>query len=149
VKLLMQRLKVLPHTIVIVFHLFFGNIVFAETGEMPKLSNVLAGELLYREFCLLCHKEKGIGEPKIPEGIRLPGYYTAMPLNETSHAWHHSDEQLFEIILKGLKRTERMPAFENILSHKDAYDLVAYIKSLWSPRIVSCQGKNHMRCMSH
>jgi len=70
-----------------------------------------------------------------------------MPLNETSHAWHHSDEQLAEVILDGLRRTNRMPAFKLALSEKDAYDIVAYIKSLWSPRIIACQGPKHMSCM--
>lgn len=29
----------------------------------------------------------------------------------------------------------------------DARDLVAYIKSLWTPRELDCQGPKHMECM--
>jgi mono/diheme cytochrome c family protein len=70
-----------------------------------------------------------------------------MPLNETSHAWHHGDEQLVRIILEGLRKTDRMPALKGIISEKEAYDIVAYIKSLWSARIIACQGPKHMSCM--
>ena len=70
-----------------------------------------------------------------------------MPLNETSHAWHHSDEQLISSILNGLERTKRMPAFKQFFSEKEASDIVAYIKSLWPSRIVACQGPKHMSCM--
>jgi len=70
-----------------------------------------------------------------------------MPLNDTSHAWHHSDEQLAQTILQGIQRTNRMPAWKNVLTEKQAYDIVAYIKSLWSPRILACQGPKHMSCM--
>lgn len=70
-----------------------------------------------------------------------------MPLDETSHAWHHSDEQLVETILEGLQRTDRMPPRKGLLSRSEAHQLVAYIKSLWSPRIIACQGPAHMSCM--
>ena len=78
-----------------------------------------------------------------------PGTYSStMPLNETSHAWHHGDEQLVSIILKGLRRTKNMPSFKGVISEKEAYDIVAYIKSLWSPRIIACQGPKHMTIVS-
>jgi len=134
---------------ILIICLLFYSSVNAETGKMPEVKNILAGKSLYEKYCLQCHNENGIGESMIPQYIRKPGYVTAMPLNETSHAWHHSDEQLADNILNGLKRTKRMPAFKNILSLKDAYDLVAYIKSLWSPRIIACQGPKHMSCMRH
>jgi mono/diheme cytochrome c family protein len=70
-----------------------------------------------------------------------------MPLNETSHAWHHSDEQLVQMMLQGLRRTKVMPAWKGVISDKEAQQIVAYIKSLWSPRIVACQGPRHMSCM--
>jgi mono/diheme cytochrome c family protein len=125
----------------------FSGIAKAETGKMPDPKSVELGKQLYEKHCLVCHQKDGVGEKQIPWSIRRPGYLTAMPLNETSHAWHHSDEQLAETILEGLRRTNRMPAYKEVLSEKEAYHIVSYIKSLWSPRIVDCQGPKHMSCM--
>jgi len=37
-----------------------------------------------------------------------------------------------------------------LITREDALDIVAYIKSLWSPYILAnCQGAKHMNCMSH
>lgn len=127
--------------------ILLSGFVSAETGQAPAPEAVARGKQLYEEYCQVCHQKDGAGEHPIPWSIRKPGYFTAMPLNETSHAWHHSDEQLAEMILQGLRRTNRMPAFGKVLSEKDAFDIVAYIKSLWSPRIIACQGPKHMSCM--
>lgn len=121
--------------------------VLAETGRPPSPDQVAVGKVLYERYCQACHGENGVGEPPIPASIRAPGYLTAMPLNESSHAWHHSDEQLVETILEGLQRTKRMPAWKGVVSEEQAIQLVAYLKSLWSPRIVACQGPRHMSCM--
>ena len=90
----------------------------------------------------------GVGEPTVPWSIRRTDFIESMPLDETSHAWHHGAEQLIEMILDGTSHSRtRMPVWRNILSEQDAADLVAYMKSLWSDRIVSCQGPKHMDCM--
>ena len=127
--------------------LLAGADAVAETGQPPATTAVVAGERLYRQYCIACHAENGVGEAPIPTTIRAPGYLAAMPLDETSHAWHHSDQQLVETILEGLQRTDRMPPRKGLLSRAEALQLVAYIKSLWSPRILACQGPAHMRCM--
>jgi len=125
----------------------WSSVAGAETGKIPDPEAVVLGNKLYEQYCQVCHQKDGIGELPIPWSIRAPGYITAMPLNETSHAWHHSDEQLAQIILDGLRRTNRMPALRNVISEKEASNIVAYIKSLWSPRIIACQGPKHMSCM--
>ncbi|MFQ6023847.1 MAG: c-type cytochrome [Acidiferrobacterales bacterium] len=126
---------------------FFSGIVHAETGKAPDPKAVVLGNKLYEKHCQVCHQKDGVGENPIPWSIRNPEYLTAMPLNETSHAWHHSDEELVKMIREGLRRTNRMPAWKSVLSEKEAYDIVSYIKSLWSPRIIACQGPKHMSCM--
>lgn len=119
-----------------------------ETGVRPEPAAVARGAALYAAYCVSCHRKDGVGEPRVPWSIRRPDLIEAMPLNETSHAWHHGDEQLASMILDGTHRSRRrMPVFRNVLSVKDATDLVAYIKSLWSDRILACQGPKHMRCM--
>ncbi|WP_428609681.1 c-type cytochrome [Sedimenticola sp.] len=127
--------------------LVISQTISAETGRAPTADQVNAGKVLYQRYCVACHGENGVGEAPIPDTIRAPGYFTAMPLDEQSHAWHHSDEQLQETILQGLQRTQRMPAWKAVITPDQAALLVAYIKSLWSPRIVACQGPRHMSCM--
>lgn len=131
----------------LLYLLSFSGILLAETGKMPDTKSVVAGKKLYIKYCQSCHLQKGVGENTIPEHIRKPGYVSAMPLNANSHAWHHGDKQLVGMILDGSRRTKRMPAWKGTISTSEAYNIVAYIKSLWSPWIVSCQGPRHMICM--
>jgi len=37
-----------------------------------------------------------------------------------------------------------MPALQQILTEDQLRDLVAYVKSLWSPRMLVCHGPKHM-----
>ena len=127
--------------------LLYGQSLLAETGQRPDVQSVAAGKVLYEQYCQSCHKAKGIGEQPIPPLLKAPGYLTAMPLNETSHAWHHGDEELVSAILNGLQRTQRMPAFKGAVTEQQAREIVAYLKSLWSDRILACQGPKHMSCM--
>jgi mono/diheme cytochrome c family protein len=120
----------------------------AETGVAPAPDAVSRGLALYRQHCIGCHRKDGRGTPRIPWGVRHPDLIEAMPLDETSHAWHHSDEQLVATILGDTRAPgRRMPSFGGILTRDQVTDLVAYIKSLWSERILACQGPGHMRCM--
>lgn len=127
--------------------LLLSQNLLAETGQRPDVQSVTAGKALYQQYCQTCHKEDGVGERPIPPLLKKPGYLIAMPLNETSHAWHHTDDQLVNNILNGLKRTQRMPAWKGVISEKQAHEILAYIKSLWSDRILNCQGPKHMSCM--
>ncbi len=117
--------------------------VSAETGRSPDPNSVDRGLSLYTKNCASCHQQNGVGE-MIPWSIRNPEFVPAMPLNESSHAWHHGDEQLIQTIQNG---NMRMPPFEKLLSASELQDVVAYIKSLWSDRILACQGPRHMSCM--
>ena len=132
----------------IVILLLVTNISSAETGKRDTVEMIERGARLYQQYCIVCHGKDGVGEPPIPWSIRRPDYVTAMPLDESSHAWHHGDDNLIQIILKGTSRSRtRMPTWKGILSVEQASDLVAYIKSLWSDRILECQGPRHMSCM--
>lgn len=115
----------------------------AETGKAPDPAAVERGLTLFKSNCQQCHQARGVGE-NVPRAIRHPNFIPAMPLNENSHAWHHGDDQLVQTIRRGNKR---MPPFDKVLSEPQLRDLVAYMKSLWSPRILACQGPKHMSCM--
>ena len=120
----------------------------AETGKRDGPEAVERGARLYQQYCSACHGQDGVGEPSISWSILRPDYVTAMPLDESSHAWHHGDEQLTQMILKGTERSRtRMPVWDGVLSVTQVRDLIGYLKSLWSDRIVACQGPRHMSCM--
>lgn len=108
------------------------------TDLNPTLA--IRGEALFRAAgsCVTCHGERGAG-------IRdATGRLLATPLDESGHAWHHTDEALSQSILNGLPGG--MPAWrERGLTEEDARALVEYIKSLWRAEIrEECQGPKHM-----
>jgi len=97
------------------------------------------GKAIYQQDCVSCHGTDGVGEaPRLGEletGL-------APALDETMHAWHHTDENLATIIRDGT--SGRMPGWGSALSDGQIGDLVAYIKSLWDERALRCQGPAHM-----
>ncbi len=120
--------------------------VFAETGKKPDPKAAKRGAKIFATNCQYCHGKRGVGETDIPSSLILPGYFLAPALNDSQHAWHHKDEDLIRFILNGSPRTKRMVAFRGTLNVNQVGDVVAYIKSLWSPRSLACQGPKHMSC---
>ena len=109
----------------------------------PRLE---AGKRIYQESCQNCHGVNGTGEPA--ENIAGTDVSPAPPLNDSAHAWHHSNQDLIKTILEGSSQEgSRMKAWKDTLSKADAQNVVAYMKSLWSFRSVACQGSRHMACM--
>lgn len=132
--------------LVLILIILTPSVILAETGKKPDPESVKSGKILYEKHCQVCHQKDGAGANPVPWSIRNPSYIPPMPLNETSHAWHHSDEQLVQTILHGITQ-RNMPAWSQVLSEKQAKEIVAYIKSLWSQKILECQGPKHMSCM--
>lgn len=126
--------------------LVYSAPVGAETGKAPDPAAAARGEPLYVEHCQGCHGVRGIGEPMIPPLIRLPGFFSAPALDDSQHAWHHSDDNLAKIIAEGSTRSPRMPGWGKTLSKREIRDIIAYMKSLWGPRALECQGPRHMSC---
>lgn len=105
------------------------------------------GRQLFDDNCAVCHGARGVGErPGDPYAKDAYGF-VAPALNDDAHGWHHPDRQLVNMILNGSSRNKRMIAWKEQLSRRDAEQLVAYIKSLWSFRSLACQGSRHMACM--
>ena len=115
----------------------------SSNGSLEASTTTVAkGETLYNTNCSICHGIKGSGV--IDDKSRT---FLAPPLDESAHAWHHTDGDLIDIILNGSPRNPKMIAWKSILSEDDASSIVEYIKSLWSPRARACQGPKHMMCM--
>lgn len=102
---------------------------------------VAAGAGLYRQHCASCHGAKLEGEPdwrtRKPNG-RLP----APPHDATGHTWHHSDAQLFGLTKIGVKPPLAPPGYRSdmngfgeILSDREIWAVLAYIKSAWPPDV--------------
>jgi len=77
------------------------------------------GGRLYISYCAACHGELGQGKI-IPE---------APALDNSEHAWHHTDGQLQWIVLLG---GERMPPFEALLSRRDAVLIIRFVQMWWT-----------------
>lgn len=103
------------------------------------------GQVLFRQYCAACHGSSGQGEFNWQNRER-----GAPALDSSGHAWHHEDAQLLSMILDKPVPDSKMPAWRGALSPDDALDVIAYIKTLWTPYIrANCQGAKHMRCMGH
>lgn len=112
--------------------------------RVPVSESARRGEQLYRTHCMACHGLRGVGENHSARTLRDRRYIRAPALDDSTHAWHHSDDNLVKTILEGSSREPRMRAFKDVLTRETALDLVAYMKSLWGPRALDCQGPRHM-----
>ena len=108
---------------------------------------VAAGKVVYDRHCAACHGAKLEGQPewrsRLPNG-RMP----APPHDDSGHTWHHDDDTLFGLTKFGLTPPygppgyeSDMPAFGSMLSDQQIWDVLAYIKSHWSPRVREVQLK--------
>jgi mono/diheme cytochrome c family protein len=109
-----------------------GRPTRADPGN-PELVGL--GKTIYVRHCSSCHGRSLEGQPNWRE--RLPnGRLPAPPHDATGHTWHHPDRQLFEItkngatgILPGYESD--MPGFQEVLSNREIWAVLAYIKSTW------------------
>ena len=108
---------------------------------------VARGLRVYDERCATCHGRNLEGQPswraRLSNG-RMP----APPHDDSGHTWHHADDVLFGITKFGLTPPyaptgymSDMPAFRDALADQQIYDVLAYIKSRWSPRAQRAQAQ--------
>jgi mono/diheme cytochrome c family protein len=111
-------------------------------SNAPLSSARLArGRALYMQHCAACHGAKLEGQPdwrKRGASGRLP----APPHDDSGHTWHHPDDVLTGITKHGLVPPyappgyqSDMPAFGSVLSDDDIEQVLAYIRSQWSPGV--------------
>jgi mono/diheme cytochrome c family protein len=116
-------------------------------ADPSNARQVAAGKAVYDRHCAACHGANLEGQPewrsRLPNG-RMP----APPHDDSGHTWHHDDEVLFGLTKFGIAPPygpsgyqSDMPAFGSTLSDQQIWDVLAYIKSRWSPRVREIQVK--------
>ena len=115
----------------------------AQAGHELDGRDLDRGRAVYAEHCAACHGADLEGQPD----WRSPGadgIYPAPPHDATGHTWHHSNAQLFDytrlggqgvIDSLGIRNfTSGMPAFGDVLTEDEIWDVLAYIRSTWPAR---------------
>ena len=115
-----------------------GGAAWLIVGLRAQSAQNAAGQKLYSVHCAACHGADLQGQPNWQ--TRLPnGKLPAPPHDANGHTWHHSDDQLFTIVRKGVGAIvpdyeSDMPAFEGVLSDNEIRGVLDYIKSTWPER---------------
>jgi mono/diheme cytochrome c family protein len=105
-------------------------------ADPRDLRLVTTGREVYAAFCASCHGKHLEGEPNWQTPL-ADGRMPAPPHDETGHTWHHSDELLFNITRDGMGAhalgpyESNMPSFGEILTDKEIWAVIAFIKSRW------------------
>lgn len=104
--------------------------------DPDDLALVALGRELYGAECARCHGAALEGQPdwrRRNEEGRLP----APPHDATGHTWHHPDVLLFQMTKNGLtdyggtSYASDMPGFDGVLSDREIWAVLSYIKSTW------------------
>ncbi|MBI5827001.1 MAG: cytochrome c [Deltaproteobacteria bacterium] len=112
-----------------------GAQVAVKTTQLSEIKaqpgDPAAGKAVYEQYCHYCHGEKGMGDG--PIGIAI----TPRPadlINDRSRL-AKTDEQLFYSITEGIIRATggkemAMPRWKDILTEKQRWDVLSYIRRL-------------------
>ncbi len=121
----------------------------ADMPVMPAAVDVAQGRSLYAATCASCHGPNLEGQPD----WRSPGpdgRFPAPPHDETGHTWHHPDRVLFQytkvggqaaMALQGVEFDSDMPAFGEILTDQEIWNILAYIQTTWPGRTRAVQAE--------
>ncbi|WP_181832618.1 c-type cytochrome [Bosea caraganae] len=114
-----------------------GGLVLAQRGRVERASfieplsheRLEAGFALYRQHCASCHGAFLAGAPGWQADASLPP-----ALNETGHAFNHSDLDLFQRVAAGARAPGgriSMPAFRGVLGDDEIVTVLSYIAAWW------------------
>ena len=97
----------------------------------PTPNVVAQGRELFLNICAECHGQDANGYANV---------LNAPALNNTEHAWHHPDQEIFSWIVKGkLGIGRQMPGFGDQLSDEQVYAVIEYLHSLWTEEQLASQ----------
>ncbi len=117
-----------------------GTVVSVQpTPSLPPLApaTVLRGRQVYLTNCAVCHGPNAEGAPNWQRPDDR-GNLPPPPHDDSGHTWRHSDQQLRDVIVNGLRdrfnKTPEltMPRFQGKLDDEEVQAVLAYFKSLWS-----------------
>ena len=112
----------------------------------PEL--VAMGQIVYRARCASCHGANLEGQVNWQTPL-ADGSMPAPPHDATGHTWHHNDRFLFETVKFGGQATSppdrknNMPTFKGVLSDREIWATLAFIKSTWSQDLLERQKSGH------
>ena len=117
-----------------------GNIEITNIEIDEKLiSQINLGKSLYVTHCASCHGDNLQGQPNWSTKKDKDGHNLSPPLNGTGHTWHHSQDQLFNIIRYGFKiyneNYDGKMQGNDKLNDDDIWSILAYMKSVWPESI--------------
>ncbi|MDB2564891.1 cytochrome c [Alphaproteobacteria bacterium] len=144
----MKKLLILILIIILLIGGYFILIQSKHSAEEINISNASLeevssqlelGKTLYYTHCASCHGNNLQGQPKWKTSLDEDGHNYAPPLNGTGHTWHHSEEQLYNIIRYGLtfynQNYKGKMKGNDQLSDGDVLSILEYIKSVWPESI--------------
>ena len=119
----------------------------APRADPSNAAQVASGGATYAANCASCHGANLEGQPGW-KSRGANGRMPAPPHDDTGHTWHHPDDILFGITKVGVAPPyappgyqSDMPAFAAKLTDQQIWDVLAYIKSRWSPRAREAQAQ--------
>ncbi len=115
-----------------------GQVHATDVAKQRELepAAIEAGRTLFVKNCAVCHGANGSGPPGDWRKRDADGKLPPPPLNGSAHTWHHSNEQLTEVIRNGsISYGGNMPAWGALLSDTDINHILSYIKSLWPDEV--------------
>jgi mono/diheme cytochrome c family protein len=113
-------------------------------ADAGNVELVTLGQQVYRAQCASCHGVNLEGQPNWQQELATGGR-PAPPHDATGHTWHHPDALLFDIVKRGAQASSpanyknNMPGFGSILSDREIWAVLAYIKSTWPADIRAAQ----------
>lgn len=119
--------------------------------DLDAPERIEAGAAIYARQCASCHGANLEGQPNwkvpLPSG-RLP----APPHDDSGHTWHHVSDVLFALTKNGVAPPyapagyqSDMPAFGATLSDDEIWNVLAFIRSRWSPPVRAKHGELERR----
>ena len=146
-QLLIKKLFVIFIAGFLVLSFLITSPIFAQGKQAPAASE--AGKALYEDKCAHCHGIEGAGDGSAAENL-LPrprdftrGLYK---IRSTESGQLPTDQDLFDIIANGMPGSS-MPAWGEILTEDEQWQLVAHIKTFYdgfegaTPRLIDVSGK--------
>lgn len=129
-----------PQGVMVLLVLAGAGALSAGEADPPLLDtkDVEAGRIVYQRYCASCHGARAEGEANW-ERPNAQGELPSPPHNAEGHTWKHSDEMLYRMVSEGWRdpfnKTQRltMPPFREVLSPQEIRDVIAYLKTLWTP----------------